>query len=159
MCRWSIGVCCLVVAGCTRSALPSLGTPERLTLFSIDGRDTDASGDRRRGRGVPNAVGEFRGYPVLGLVEITDSDERKHLIAALKEGVAPNVQVPECFWPRHGLRVVENGRTVDYLICFQCYSFQEFVGDKKVRYEGISRDVRPAFDGPLQRAAVPIAPE
>jgi hypothetical protein len=148
----------VAATGCTGSPLARLKAPEQLTLFSIDGRDVDAWAERRRGHGVPQAVGQFHGYPVLGSVEIMNSEERQLLIAALKQSVAAGGQVAECFWPRHGLRVVENGQTVEYLICFECTAFEEFVGDKKLRYAGISPDSRPTFDQPLKRAGVPIAP-
>jgi hypothetical protein len=148
-----VGSCLLTVVGCGGNPLAGLQSPEQLTLFSIDGRDED--------RGVRIQTSEsFHGYPVLGKVEVSDLGQRQHLIAALKDGVARNdVPPPSCFWPRHGLRVVENGKTVEYIICFECYQFDEFVGGKKLRHGTISSAVQPTFDAPLKAAGVPIAPK
>ena len=138
------------VVGCGISptadpSLVDLQAPEQLTLFSIDGRDAEGNGIGRRGEGVSEAVGEFRGYPVLGQVEVTDPDLRNQLIAALKDGYARRpARSAKCFWPRHGVRAVEKGKTVEYVICFQCLGFEEFVGDKR-RFERINPDVQPTF--------------
>jgi hypothetical protein len=102
-----------VAASCSRTPLGSLETPEKLTVFSIDGRDNEGAGSRSRGHGVPPAVGEFHGYPILGSVEIADPGERQRIIAALKDGISRGDSQMTCYWPRHGLRAVENGKTVD----------------------------------------------
>ena len=163
--RHAIGlilICGLVGCGGLRD-IPN--EPERLTLFSIDGReaeaDTIARAEYVRGKGVPKAVGEFYGYPVLGSVEITDPAERRKIMAALKDGIARGGSPAACFWPRHGLRAVENGKTFEYVICFACHMFGEYQDGKKVSRPKmyISHDVRPAFDAPLKAAGVPFAPD
>lgn len=139
--------------GCGAGSVTELDSPEQLTLFSIDGRDEER-------RGVVQAEEIFHGYPVLGKVEIIDPDDRKTLIGALRDGIARRPKEgAKCFWPRHAIRAVEKGRTVEYVICFECERFEEFLGDKKLRHESISRDVQPAFDKPLREAGVPIAPK
>jgi hypothetical protein len=124
-----------------------------LTIFSIDGRWND------RGQGVPPAVGEFRGYPLLGSVEIKDAAERKRLIAALKKSVSGEVSMAKCYWPRHAIRAVENGQTVEYVLCFECGNFEEFLNDVRVRYVTVDSGARPTFDEPLERAGVATAPK
>lgn len=144
----------LAVVGCGGSPLADLKSPEQLTLFSIDGRDEDR-------RGEIKAKESFHGYPVLGKVEITDPEQRERVIAALKDGIAQgkSMAMAKCFWPRHGLRAVENGKTVDYVICFECSRFEEFLGEKKLRHEPINSKAQSTFDKPLQGAGVPIAPK
>ena len=53
----------------------------------------------------------------------------------------------------------EKGKTVEYVICFECSRFEEFIGAKKLRHEPIDPNAQPAFDKPLQDAGVPIAPK
>ena len=115
---------------------------------------------RSRGNGVPKPVGQFHGYPVLGSVEIADAGERQRIIAALKDGIAHGGPQAACWWPRHGLRVVENGQAIEYLICFECRQFSEFQGDRIIRqHKAISPDMRLMLDRTLKNAGVPIAPE
>jgi hypothetical protein len=152
------------VSGCGASQPPeftlaNLHDPEQLTLFSIDGRDPEAPGDRRLGAGVPKSVGEFHGYPVLGHIDVDDADLRNSLLAALRDGVARHPQEPaKCSWPRHGIRVVKNEMAVEYVICFECLQIQEFVAGNKPRYGLINPDVQSVFDKPLQDAGIPLAP-
>jgi hypothetical protein len=166
MSRCSPGVLALaLLVGCGSDdtkrrpfALDELRAPDRLTLYSIDPRSPDAGEERRRGYGVHTAVGEFRGYPVLGEVEITDPELRKQLIAGFKDGYARRpAGGSTCFNPRHAVRVAENGRTLEYLICFECEWFDEFE-DTSCRRAAINDDVRSVFDKPLKEAHISIAP-
>lgn len=152
--------CCLItilvvaLLGCKGSPTTSfdlgLDSPEQMTLYSIDGRE---------GKQVESKE-FFHNYPVLGKVEITDPAMRAQLISALKDGIARRPEhSPKCFWPRHGLKVTANGRTVEYVICFECSSLQEYVGEMRQRSVEINSDVQTAFDKPLKEAGVPLAPK
>jgi hypothetical protein len=163
---WRISLGLLIVVapiGCGSGAatgvtFPDLSALEQLTLFSIDGRDPGEDG--RRGQRVPAAVGEFRGYPVLGQVEVTDPERREQLVAALQDGYARRPKMgAKCFWPRHGIRLVAKGQTVEYVICFQCAWLDQYSGESRPRKEPINPDVQPVFDKTLKEAGVPIAPE
>src|SRR5262245_42014235 len=96
----------LAIIGCGRGSLNGLSDPEQLTLFSIDGRDEPQ-------RGEAKAKESFHGYPVLGKIEITDPAQRRALLAALHDAIARNDgRMAFCFWPRHGIRAVEKGKTI-----------------------------------------------
>jgi hypothetical protein len=144
----------LVVIGCASKPAAGLHAPEKLTLYSLDGRYLEANRQ-------PAGAEIFHGCPVLGKVEITDTEQREQLLAALNEGITQGTRedMAKCFVPRHGLRVVENGITVDYLLCFECSRFEEFLGPIKRRHEPFTSKKRPAFDKPLLAAGIPIAPE
>jgi len=147
------GLLLLALTGCGGDPVADSGTPDALTLFSIDGRDEKP---RDAGQGAET----FHGYPVLGKVEIADAGQRKELVAALKDGIARRPKYgAKCFWPRHGLHVVEKGKAVEYVICFECSRFDEFAGGERLRHELINPDVQPTFDKPLKDAGVPIAPK
>jgi hypothetical protein len=134
--------------GCRRDAHPDLDISEQLILYSIDGRDFEPGQE-------PKADEKFHGYPVLGKVEITDLGKRKEIIAALQEGLArSDGTIAKCFWPRHAMRTVSKGRTIDYIICFQCYQLEAHEGDiKSVR--PITASPQPVFDKYLSEAGIP----
>jgi hypothetical protein len=111
--------------GCGCNWVGGQGTPEQLTLYSIDGRRLQPGQEVQ-------ANEKFHGYPVLGKIEIADADKRKEVFAALKEGLArSNGTMAKCFWPRHGIPAVEKGRTIDYVICFECLQLEAHEGDSK----------------------------
>jgi hypothetical protein len=146
----------LMTVGCSNSSrypLADLQAPDKIILFSIDGRDG-------LHRGQKKDVETFSGFPVLGKIEITDAKQREVLIATLKDAIARKPpEVVKCFWPRHGLQVTEKAKTVEYVICFECSRFEEFVGEELLRYDFLNSDVQPVFDKPLKDAGIPLAPK
>ena len=102
----------------------------------------------------------FHGWKVLGKTTIKDEKQRKALVVALEKGVKEREdKAPECFQPRHGLRVVRDGKTVDLVICFQCYTIQVFVGKEDKRDVLIGRSPQPALDKLLTDAGIKLAPK
>jgi hypothetical protein len=103
-----------------------------------------------------NEKDDFHGWKVLGKTSVKNADAGKSLMSTLKKGIAENDGIAAaCFNPRHGVRGVVDGKTVDLVICFECYSLQVFVGDKRdsVRTTG---SPQPAFDKILRDANVPL---
>jgi hypothetical protein len=126
--------------------------PDRLLLYSIDGREGTKVNDR-------NTEGSFYGYPVLGKVEITDATTRKQLLDAIKDAIRRRPEMAaKCYWPRHGMRASINGKTVDYVICFECFRYEEFVDGVSIKRSVLNSDVEPIFSKPLVDAGIPIAP-
>jgi hypothetical protein len=99
----------------------------------------------------------FHGRPVLGKVEITDPQQRQRIVAALKENLREG-HLSKCFCPRHAIRAVERGRTFEYLVCFQCHDFAEYIDGKPKRSGSVDERAKPVFDQPLRDAGIPIAP-
>jgi hypothetical protein len=96
--------------------------------------------------------------PVLGKVDITALDARKDLTAALNDAIAKSDgSVAKCFEPRHAIRAVVNGRTIDYLICFECMQVMIDAGGLQ-KYVPITRDARETFNRYLTDAGIPLAP-
>ena len=153
--RMLFPICCIVIgtafAGCGDGSVANLDVPEQLTLYSIDGRHFEPGKE-------PKVEEKFHGYPVLGKVEVTDPDRRKEIIAALNEGRArSNGTMAKCFLPRHAIRAVEKGRTVDYVICFECYQLEVHDGNSK-RVKATTRDPQQVFNRHLRQAGVRLAP-
>lgn len=132
--------------------IAGLARPEKLILYSIDG--TDDSEANRRARQIAGED-DFAGYPVLGKIELTSQTERNRLIAALQGAVVfPDGMPNKCFWPRHAILAVENGKTFEIVICFQCRQYM-------LNGEGfplISRRPESMFNDYLKKAGIPIAP-
>lgn len=129
-----------------RDPTPGLESPEHLTLFSIEGKHVSADAEER-----------FHGYPVLGKVEIADADDRKKLVVALKEGLAQSDRsMAKCFWPRHAIRVVEKGRTIDYVICFECLQLEIREGRSK-KTKPITSEPQSVFNNYLISAGIPLS--
>ena len=113
----------VAIAGCTPRSAPKPVVPDQLTLYSIDGRDFPP-GQK------PKSDETFHDYPVLGKVDVKSAEARRVLMAALQDGLAQSDgTMAHCFWPRHALRIVEKGRTIDYVICFQCLQVMVFDGN------------------------------
>jgi hypothetical protein len=105
-------------------------------------------------RGVKDG---FHGWKVLGKTTVKDAETVKKLAAAFKKGVEENKGIAAaCFNPRHGIRLTHDGKTVDLVICFECYSVQEFVADKQGKGCLVTRSPQPAFDKVLKDAGVAL---
>jgi hypothetical protein len=139
-------------AGCGRDPVASPETADSLTLYSIDGRDFEPGK-------APKSEETFHGYPVLGKVEVKEAAKRKEILSALKDGIAHSDEkmMAKCFWPRHALRASEKGKTVDYVICFECYQLK-IHSDGKVKTEPTTREPQSVLSKHLKDAGVPLAP-
>jgi hypothetical protein len=99
-----------------RVAARALSTADRFELLSIEPERSD-----------PPSPADFHRHKILGSTFVSDPAERQRLIAALRSGVQPMyADVPKCFSPRLGIRVVTNGQTTEFIICFGCRQAQVF---------------------------------
>jgi len=93
------------------SARATLEKSERFELLSIDPNI------------YPNRKPkeEFQGWRILGSMMVTNAKVRNELVTALKKSVEESKGgVANCFNPRHGIRVILDGKTNDFVICFRC---------------------------------------
>lgn len=88
----------------------------KVTLYSIDGTKSP-------NKPKPKTSEYFHDYPVLGKIEITSSESRMEIAQALNLSSSnPELVSAKCFWPRHAIQVEKEGKTTDYVICFECTS-------------------------------------
>ena len=147
---------CVVLVGriVYQNTVTSVSDPDKLILYSLEFHEDYIQ------KGIPDAEEKFRGIPVLGKVEITDPVKRKEIIAALNISKAEGKHFAKCFYPRHGVRVVEGGREVDHVICFECHYLRIYLnGAIKQLAVPISRHAQPVFNKTLDEAKVPIMAE
>jgi hypothetical protein len=129
-----------------------LGKAELFELYSLDPElKTDKAGN------AVKVKDGFHDWQVLGKTEVKGEAERKRLADALRLAAEDNFgMAAACFIPRHGIRLKGGGKTVDLVICFQCFSVQVFVdGERK---EGFLTTGEPqqAFDAMLKSAGVKL---
>jgi hypothetical protein len=97
--------------------------------------------------------GSFHGYQVLGRAVITNAESRQKLISAFEKGVRENKGMENlCFDPRHGIHVTHDGKSADFVICFQC--LQVLVYGPAEAHLLISRSPEPVFDKALRHAGI-----
>jgi len=118
-----------LVAGCGRSGstTATIPTPDELTLYAIDGVVEEPLD------GNASDAKHFRGYEILGQVEIADPQSRREIMAAVQTGIREGASTSPaaCFWPRHGVHVVIDGKALDYVICYECHQAYIFAEAEK----------------------------
>lgn len=148
----SLTLLAALVVGCGQDSIRDLNSPDSLTLYSIDGNDYRPGEE-------PKTNESFHGYPVLGKVEVKDPENREAIIAALRKGIADSDgTMAKCFWPRHAIRTSENGKTTDYVVCFECLQLR-IHADNATTIEATTDAPQPFFNKHLQDADVPLAPK
>jgi hypothetical protein len=129
-----------------KAALAALEASEKLELYSLDPKEKSAS--------EPN---DFHGWEILGSANVEKAETQKKLIDALKRGVAESDgTVAACFNPRHGIRVVRDGKTFDFVICFECLSAVVFIDDKRTDSFLLTSSPAATFNHVLKDAKVKL---
>jgi hypothetical protein len=109
--------------------------------------------DRRK-----RAKERFDDWPVLGKTAVKDTETRKKLVAALREGVAGNSgQRIWCFAPRHGIRATHGGKKLEMVICFHCQQLRAQLDGVPQGRLLTDSSPEPVFDKVLKDADVPLA--
>ena len=110
---------CLLTIGCSLGrSLPPVAEQalRNATDFELLSLDPDRANADSNG---------FHGWKVLGKTTITDAGVRNNLIAAFKDGIPRrNIEPVDCFNPRHGIKLVSDGITHEFVICFECYQVE-----------------------------------
>lgn len=147
----------LLLAGCGGGGDPInrlADEPDQLTVYSLDGLKIGEAD------GLPNGTEIFHNVPVLGRVEVTDPAVRREIVGAVKASAHGPKQALACYWPRHAVRTVQGGATVDVLICFQCRNYHTYLnGQGAGGGVGVTPDAKPLLDKVLTDAGVKLAPE
>jgi uncharacterized protein (TIGR03067 family) len=135
--------------GLPEEAQKALEAAKELDLYSLD--PMPAKGEDS---------GDFHGWTVLGKATLK-KDDAHAVAAAVVKGVADNDgSVAICFNPRHGVRVAADGKTFDFVICFECRQVEVYTGDKKVGETARTAAApQKALDKLLKDAGVPLAPK
>jgi hypothetical protein len=101
----------------------------------------------------------FHGFEVLGRTTVTDEATRTQALDLIGRACRENDgMIAACFSPRHGVRAVHGGRTVDLVICFECYSLHVYADGALAQYGDLARSQEPELSALYRAAGLPIAP-
>jgi uncharacterized radical SAM superfamily protein len=131
----------------------ALEKAETLELYSLDPSTPVEKGDA-----------EFHGWKMLGKTEVKKESLTK-LVVALKKGAEEADQrvAAGCFHPRHGIRVQLDGKSYDFVICFECVAVMLYKDKDEKSTKGFHVSDTPAdiFNTILKDAKVklPAQPE
>lgn len=129
-----------------RAAREILEKAERIELISLD--------PLRREENQPDGLGPWL---TLGKTVVGDDAIRKQLVAAFEQGIEEQgCAFAGCFSPRHGIRATHDGKTVQFIVCFECKSVLYEVGELDGKLQ-ISHFPEALFDRVLRAAGVPLA--
>jgi hypothetical protein len=125
----------------------ALDKAESLELYSLEPSVPVAKGDT-----------ELHGWKVLGKTELK-KDAMAKLVTAFKKGAEeanPKVSAG-CFRPRHAIRVRLDGKTYDFVVCFECVAVMIY-GGKAEKYAGFHVSGSPAelFNQTLTAAKIKL---
>jgi hypothetical protein len=137
-----------------KAAAEALDQAESLEVYSLDpSRVRPKPGEEKEDKRET-----FHGFRVYGKATVKDPDTRKKLVAAFKAGVEDSIGAAAlCFNPRHGIRVTHNGKTFDFVICFECLQIRVYEGETEGKTVLTADSPQPVFDKILREAKVPLA--
>ncbi|HZV33755.1 MAG TPA: hypothetical protein VFB72_04195 [Verrucomicrobiae bacterium] len=129
----------------------------RFILYSLDP-------ERRQSRNEGEvSTNYFHRFSILGKTEISSGPEKRELLTALARAIRerenPGVAIAamDCFNPRHGIRTIEDAKTNDFVICFECESLRAYAPDGNSN-AAITESQEPVFDRYLKEYHLPKAP-
>jgi hypothetical protein len=132
-------------AGCGNSEKPV----DAMTLYSLDGSYFPEEGKVWKGE-------MFHGFPVLAKTEIESASDRMAILTAVKQGITQyNGSTMACFWPHHGVSLLQNGKRIDYVICFHCLKLEQSV-DESVEFKPINRSAETVLNAQLAKAGITV---
>ena len=142
---------CLLTIGCSSgNRLPPVAEQalRNATEFELLSLDPDWSNRDSNG---------FHGWKVLGKTTITDSSVHKKIVAAFEKGIPKKeIEPVDCFNPRHGIRVVSDGTTHEFVICFECYRVERHSARSTRSGFQITPSPQATFDRILKDSKVPL---
>jgi len=126
---------------------------DSITLYSL--KSTRASVPNENGA-LKGPVETFHRYPVLGKLKITLAADRVSILDAIQKAKKPGPTAVECFDPHHGVRLTRNGTTIDYVICFHCDKYDEYLDGLQVASQWqIDENAKSVLNNYLQKAHIP----
>ncbi len=102
----------------------------------------------------------FHQWPVLGTAAVASRTLRDEIITSVARGVEENRGLAaNCFIPRHGIRAVGPGDSIDLVICFECFQLQVFIAGAKPEWLLISTSPKVVLDRLLSGMGVTLEPD
>jgi len=102
--------------------------------------------------------GKFHGWPIIGRTVVSDAGRKARLaseFAGAMKVFGPNDPRAACFFPRHGIRVVHERNTYDFLICFECAQVKVYASGNDLYQVGGGPEK--ILDQMLTAAGIPLS--
>jgi hypothetical protein len=100
-----------------------LAKAERMEVFRLKPRPLP--------EGNPDGKPSFHGYEILLAAPADTGERRKEVTSFLGKALHwDEFRKAFCFNPRHGLRIVSGKRTLDFLLCFECFQVRVYEGEQ-----------------------------
>jgi hypothetical protein len=120
---------------------------DAMTLYSLDGYYVSDEGKVWTGE-------KFHGFPVLAKTQIESASDRVAILTAIKQGITKyNGATVLCFWPHHGVSFLQNGKRVDYLLCFHCSNLQRYA-DGADEFKPTNNSAETVLDAHLAKVGI-----
>jgi len=101
----------------------------------------------------------FHGWKILGKTAVKGEDV-KAIWAAVKKGIKDSDgKVAACFNPRHGIRIVQDKKTYDFVICFECLTANIYKDDVEIGQYLTTNSPAAVLNRVLRAAKVPMRAE
>src|SRR5436190_6227527 len=143
----------LAALGCS-SASVFPDSPTELTLYSLDFRDEEFPSKPKN-----DGKERFGKFLVIGKTEIKDSARREAVMAAVNRAIGEPAEPKNCFWPRHGLKIVDSKGTTELVICFHCEQYVSTGAQRSDGYKTISASPQELLNSGLKEAGIEIVPD
>ena len=118
-----------------------------MTLYSLDGSYVSEEGKVWKGE-------MFHGFTVLAKTEVESASDRMAMLTAVKKGFTQyNGSTMACFWPHHGVSLLQNGKRIDYVICFHCLKLEQSV-EGVDEFKPIDKSAEAVLNAHLAKAGV-----
>jgi hypothetical protein len=129
-----------------------LGRLEKLeptNVYLLDG------GPKRAPRGE---TAQFHDTPVLAVGTLADQSARRQFTASLRRVLeSGHGGQPACFFPRHGVTLIDGPRRYDIVMCFECNRFDVYDGDGNGLYSsGFAAEESAVWDALFSAAGVKV---
>lgn len=156
-----------------RWAFPTLGEVSSILSKSDQWQLYSLDAYPRRGEAVFSfffGSNYLHGWLVLGKTIVKDSLIRKTLVDELEHGLRQHIHkqtqnredgrlvLGGCFQPRHGIRVMHEGKPVDILLCFECGYIETHKDGNSNRVWTTTDAAQEAFDAVFKKAEIPLSP-
>jgi hypothetical protein len=124
-----------------------LRTSDTVVLVSIDPHAASAT---------PRPAGPAHGYHELGRT-VLSNPKRLQISEALITAIAAGDSRAKCFIPRHVIEATKAGKTLTFVICFQCHAVEVDVEGRPVAALALSDQPLGLFNQVLTNAGIPLA--
>jgi hypothetical protein len=139
-----------------RKSLKPLAAARIISLYSIEPPGFSEPDEDDTGPLTREAGETLRGYAVLGRVDLSEDSKRTAVIRAIDDGIRKGDEPALCFRPRHAIRVEDDGKVVDYIICFECWQIYVCTGRQRTM-EVTTSAPQKLLDRLLSDAGIPLA--